>query len=167
MNHWGKNDTNHEYQDSNDSASTPEREKLESTKWNPTSKPLLGSKANSYEYSSPHKLAACFNASNEITCVVLGERENGRATQAILMEALKHAASLWGLLYSWEFAFEPDRGLDAGFHVVDSSFSRSGVEAESFESWYSWFNHALGSSGHKKKRAPKKETRAHSLFRPA
>ena len=23
MNHWGKNDRNHEYQDSNDSASTP------------------------------------------------------------------------------------------------------------------------------------------------
>ena len=25
MNHWGKNDRNHEYQDSNDSASIPER----------------------------------------------------------------------------------------------------------------------------------------------
>ena len=60
---WGKNDTNHEYQDSNDSASTPEREKLEPITWNPTSKPLSGSKANSYEYSSPYKLAACFNAS--------------------------------------------------------------------------------------------------------
>ena len=28
MNHWGKNDRNHEYQDSNDSASTPRRDQL-------------------------------------------------------------------------------------------------------------------------------------------
>ena len=69
MNLEAKNDTNHEYQDSNDSASTPEREKLEPTTWNPASKPLSGSKANSYEYSSPYKLAAWFNASNERSAI--------------------------------------------------------------------------------------------------